>query len=71
MGGTDQEFARLIGIKKFHKAKAFIEQVKGNQMEKMIHMRHQLAGAATLPTFRSRTAFCIWWRLWTGRPVGF
>ena len=43
MGVTDLEFTRLIGIKKFHKGKRFIEQVKGNQMEKMIHMRHQMA----------------------------
>ena len=42
MGVNDQEFTRLIGIKKFHKAKAFIEQVKCNQMKKMIHMRHQI-----------------------------
>ena len=24
-------------------------------------------GAATLPTFPSRTAFCIWWQSWIGR----
>lgn len=42
MGVNDQEFTRLIGIKKFHKEKAFIEQVNCNQMKKMIHMRHQM-----------------------------
>ena len=34
MGVNDQEFTRLIGIKKFHKAKTFIEQVKCNQIKK-------------------------------------
>jgi len=39
---NEQEFTRLLGIKKFHKAKSFIEQVNGNRMKKMIHMRHQM-----------------------------
>jgi hypothetical protein len=42
MGLSDQEFTRLIGIKKFHKVKAFIEQVKCNQMKKMLPMRHRI-----------------------------
>ena len=36
MGVSDQEFTRLIGIKKFHKAKAYIEQVRCNQVKKML-----------------------------------
>ena len=42
MGVSDQEFTRLIGIKKFHKVKPFIEQVKCNQMKKMLPMRHRI-----------------------------
>lgn len=49
MGVTDLEFTRLIGIKKFHKVKPFIKQVKGNQMGKMIHMRHQMANVLDVP----------------------
>ena len=28
-------------------------------------------GAVTSPIFPSKTAFCIWWRSWIGRPVRF